>query len=73
MSTRRLTESNPMSAVNLAAIEDAISAASLDQLRGYSQRHHPEVRQTSQTDYVDEKMAAGYQLLREPLWNKGTF
>jgi malate dehydrogenase (oxaloacetate-decarboxylating)(NADP+) len=71
MSTRRLTESNPMSAVNLAAIEDAISAASLDQLRGYSQRHHPEVRQTSQTDYVDEKMAAGYQLLREPLWNKG--
>ena len=46
--------------------------ASLDQLRGYAQNHFGEVRQVSDTDYVQKTQAAGYQVLREPLWNKGT-
>lgn len=61
-----------MSTVDIAAIEEAMKLAQLDTLRGYSQNHYGEVQQYSQTEYVPYDQAAGYQVLREPLWNKGT-
>jgi malate dehydrogenase (oxaloacetate-decarboxylating)(NADP+) len=64
---------NPLSSVDLSAIEQGLKAASLDQHRGYAQDHFAEVHQDRETEYVDESMAAGYQVLREPLWNKGMF
>jgi malate dehydrogenase (oxaloacetate-decarboxylating)(NADP+) len=72
ISSRRIADLNPMASVDVAAIEAAMVAASLDQLRGYSQENYAVVQQQSQTDYVPEEEAAGYQVLREPLWNKGT-
>ncbi len=45
--------------------------ASLDQLRGYAQNHYGEVQQYRATEYIPEAQAGGYQVLREPLWNKG--
>lgn len=66
-----MTDLNPLSSVDLTAIEQGLQAASLDQLRGYAQDHFAEVRQEHDTEYVDSSMAAGYQVLRDPLWNKG--
>ncbi|KAF4968619.1 hypothetical protein FZEAL_10360 [Fusarium zealandicum] len=45
--------------------------ASLDQHRGYVQDHYAEVKQDRPTESLNESNAAGYQILREPLWNKG--
>jgi len=45
--------------------------SSLDVLRGYSQDHYGTVEQYRTTDYVPKNMAGGYQVLREPAWNKG--
>ncbi len=45
--------------------------ASLDQLRGYAQNHYGEVHQFRATEYIPQSQAGGYQVLREPLWNKG--
>lgn len=61
-----------MSSVDIATIEEAMKLAQLDTLRGYSQKHFGEVQQYSNTEYVPYNQAAGYQVLREPLWNKGT-
>jgi len=60
-----------MSTIDITRIEEAMKMAQLDTLRGYAQNHYGVVHQDSTTDYVDEKAAAGYQILREPLWNKG--
>lgn len=68
-----MTALNPLSSVDLSAIEQGLKAASLDQHRGYAQDHFAEVHQERDTEYIDETMAAGYQVLREPLWNKGMF
>ncbi|KAI3575267.1 hypothetical protein IWW34DRAFT_93898 [Fusarium oxysporum f. sp. albedinis] len=70
-SPRRLTDSNPMSPVDLTKIEQEIKMAALDQHRGYVQDHYAEVKQDRTPEYVDESNAAGYQIVREPLWNKG--
>ena len=48
-----------------------MKTASLDQHRGYAQEHFDEIKQFRTTDYVPQTLAAGYQLLRDPLWNKG--
>jgi malate dehydrogenase (oxaloacetate-decarboxylating)(NADP+) len=61
-----------MSSVDIAAIEERMKMASLDQLRGYAQNHYGEVQQFRNTEYVSQSQAGGYQILREPLWNKGT-
>jgi hypothetical protein len=45
--------------------------ANLDTMRGYAQNHYGEVRQYHTTQYVPKNQAAGSQVLREPLWNKG--
>lgn len=45
--------------------------ASLDQHRGYAQDHYGEVHQYRTTEYVPHGQAGGYQVLREPHWNKG--
>lgn len=58
-------------AVDVSAIAEAMKVASLDQLRGYAQHHYGEVRQHKQTEYVSRYQAAGYQVLREPMWNRG--
>lgn len=60
-----------MSAVDLEAIQEAMKTASLDQHRGYAQDHYGEVTQDHPTEYVAKTDAAGYQIIREPLWNKG--
>ncbi|KAI0129944.1 malic enzyme [Xylariales sp. AK1849] len=72
MSSRRsLTQFNPMSSVDITAIEEQMKMATLDGLRGYSQNHYGEVQQYRNTDYVPKSSACGYQVLREPFWNKG--
>jgi hypothetical protein len=68
---RRQSAFNPMSTVDIASIEQRMKMASLDGLRGYAQDHYGEVKQYRTTDYVPKSAAAGYQVLREPLWNKG--
>ncbi|KAK7711976.1 hypothetical protein SLS64_005247 [Diaporthe eres] len=60
-----------MSSVDIQGIEEAMKAQQLDQLRGYRQDTYGEVQQTRQTEYISEYQATGYQVLREPLWNKG--
>lgn len=71
LSNRRMTDFNPLSSVDVSAIEAAMKMASLDQLRGYSQDHYSEVNQSGTTEYLSEASASGYQIIREPLWNKG--
>ncbi|KAJ8127313.1 hypothetical protein O1611_g6323 [Lasiodiplodia mahajangana] len=68
---RRQSAFNPMSTVDIASIEQRMKMASLDGLRGYAQDHYGEVKQYRTTDYVPKSAAGGYQVLREPLWNKG--
>ncbi|KAI1498221.1 NADP-dependent malic enzyme [Biscogniauxia marginata] len=68
---RRTSSLNPMSTVDVTAIEQSMKMAALDGLRGYAQDHYGEVRQYRTTDYVPKSAAGGYQVLREPLWNKG--
>ena len=60
-----------MSTVDITAIEDAMKMANLDTLRGYAQNHYGEVKQHAATDYISHSQALGYQVLAEPLWNKG--
>lgn len=50
-----------------------MKAQQLDQLRGYRKDTYGEVQQVSETEYVSEDQAFGAQVLREPLWNRGTF
>ncbi|PNY27515.1 NADP-dependent malic enzyme, partial [Tolypocladium capitatum] len=71
VSGRRLTDFNPMSSVDVFAIEEAMKMAALDQHRGYTQRHIAEVKQHRDTEYLEHSKAAGYQVIHEPLWNKG--
>ncbi|KAK3377762.1 hypothetical protein B0H63DRAFT_397960 [Podospora didyma] len=70
-SSRRISSANPMSSVDIATIEEAMRMANLDTLRGYAQNHYSEVHQYATTEYVSQNQALGYQVLNEPLWNKG--
>ncbi|PQE08388.1 malic enzyme protein [Rutstroemia sp. NJR-2017a WRK4] len=63
---------NPLSGIDIAAIEAAMKQSSLDHLRGYAQDHYGTIKQYSTTEYVPKSAAGGYQVLREPAWNKGT-
>lgn len=45
--------------------------ANLDTLRGYNQSRYGEVRQYATTEYISQSQALGYQVLNEPMWNKG--
>jgi malate dehydrogenase (oxaloacetate-decarboxylating)(NADP+) len=47
--------------------------SALDGLRGYAQDHYGTVYQYHETEYITKNMAGGYQVLREPAWNKGAF
>ena len=71
ISSRRISAANPMSSVDISSIEEAMKMASLDTLRGYAQNHYGQVQQYATTEYIPQHQAAGYQVLREPLWNKG--
>jgi hypothetical protein len=53
------------------ALENSFKAASLDTMRGYSQNAYAVVEQTHETESIPRPRARGYQLLREPAWNKG--
>ncbi|KAL1901600.1 hypothetical protein Cpir12675_000470 [Ceratocystis pirilliformis] len=55
---------------NVSAIEQAMQMSSLDQFKGYMQATFPEVQQANLTQYSTEAEASGYQILREPVWNK---
>lgn len=68
---RRQSALNPMSSVDISAIEEQMKMAALDGLRGYAQNHYGEVQQYRSTEYIPQSAAGGYQILREPLWNKG--
>ncbi|EPE33226.1 Aminoacid dehydrogenase-like, N-terminal [Glarea lozoyensis ATCC 20868] len=72
LSGRRMSGFNPMASVDTSAIEAAMKASSLDTLRGYSTSTYGTVQQYRTTDYVPKSHAGGYQVLREPAWNKGT-
>jgi len=45
--------------------------ANLDTLRGYNQTNYGEVHQDATTEYISQNQALGYQILDNPLWNKG--
>lgn len=60
-----------MAGVDVKALEDQMRIAALDGLRGYAQDHYGTVKQYHETEYISKNMAAGYQVLREPAWNKG--
>ncbi|TGO86113.1 hypothetical protein BPOR_0333g00010 [Botrytis porri] len=70
--SRRNTTMNPIGGVDIAAIEAAMKQSSLDHLKGYSQTNYPTVTQSNDTEYISQDAAKGYQVLREPAWNKGT-
>lgn len=61
-----------MAAVDIDAIEAQMKMAALDTLKGYSADHYGTIKQYRETDYIAERNAGGYQVLREPAWNKGT-
>lgn len=63
-----------MSSVDIQAIEEAMRAQQLDQLRGYKQDTYGTVRQIRDNAYVTDvakHLAVGQQVLREPTFNKG--
>ena len=60
-----------MAAVDIEAIEASMKMAALDGLRGYSDGNYGVVKQYRETEYVPKSSACGYQVLREPSWNKG--
>lgn len=60
-----------MATIDISAIEAAMKMQQLDTLRGYAQNDQTTVQQEQNTEYVARESATGYQLLREPLWNKG--
>ncbi|KAI1438743.1 hypothetical protein GGR50DRAFT_637608 [Xylaria sp. CBS 124048] len=68
---QRQSPLHPLSRVDIASIEQHTKMAALDGLRGYAQDHSSEVKQEKPTDHVSESNARGYQVLRQPLWNKG--
>ncbi|KAM3067095.1 hypothetical protein ACMFMG_011766 [Clarireedia jacksonii] len=70
--SRRNTGMNPLGSIDIAAIEAAMKQSSLDHLKGYAQDHYGTIKQYSTTEYVPKTTAGGYQVLREPAWNKGT-
>lgn len=61
-----------MSAIDTQAVEAALKAQQLDQLRGYNDTYG-EIKQSSETKYISEQQALGAQVLSEPMWNKGRF
>lgn len=72
LSSRRFSSPfNPMAGVNIQALEDQMRIAALDGLKGYAQDHYGAVVQKQETQYISKDMAAGYQVLQEPAWNKG--
>lgn len=75
-SSRRISHQNPMSSVDIQAIEAAMRAQQLDQLRGYRQDTYGSVKQIKDNQYVTDvakHLAVGQQVLREPTFNKGSF
>lgn len=73
-STRRISNLNPMSTVDTQALEEAMKAAQLDQLRGYRKDTYGVVKQSRENVYVTDaakQEAVGQQILREPVFNKG--
>lgn len=60
--------------IDTAAIDAQMKLASLNHLAGYSTKSYPDaVPQQSTTTYTPEEMARGYEVLREPFFNKGTY
>ncbi|KUJ19223.1 malic enzyme [Mollisia scopiformis] len=72
LSGRRISGFNPMAAVDVEQVEAAMKMAALDSFKGYAQNNYGTVNQYRSTDYVSKNNAGGYQVLREPAWNKGT-
>lgn len=74
ISARRTSNWNPMSTIDIKALEEAMKAQQLDQLRGYRQDTYGEVNQAREPVYVTEvtkAQATGHQVLSEPTFNKG--
>ncbi|KAH8805521.1 hypothetical protein F5884DRAFT_678178 [Xylogone sp. PMI_703] len=70
-SQRRMTEQNPLGAIDINAIEKQLRMTALDGLRGYHQDHYGVVKQTRENMKIEKEMATGYQVIREPAWNRG--
>lgn len=71
---RRTTNLNPMSTIDIKALEEAMRAQQLDQLRGYRNDTYGVVNQTREPVYVTDVAqadATGQQVLTEPMFNKG--
>ncbi|KAI6359704.1 hypothetical protein MCOR25_006970 [Pyricularia grisea] len=66
-----MNQAAPTTAIDIAQIEEGIKMANLDTLRGYSNTTPAPVQQAIKTEYTPMSQAAGYQVLREPMWNKG--
>ena len=72
-SDHKMAPFNPLTSVDVGAIEDAMKHSSLDQLRGYSRNSFGEVKTSRSIEHVDEEQAPGYHIIREPHWNKGMY
>ena len=60
--------------IDTAAIDAQMKLASLNHLAGYTTKSYPDaVPQSSTTTYTPEEMARGYEVLREPFFNKGAY
>lgn len=69
-----LTTANHRPVIDTAAIDAQMKLASLNHLAGYATTSYPDaVPQSSTTKYTPEEMARGYEVLREPFFNKGAF
>lgn len=66
-----MNQAAPTTAIDIAQIEEGIKMANLDTLRGYSNTTPAPVQQAIKTEYTPMSQAAGYQVIREPMWNKG--
>jgi malate dehydrogenase (oxaloacetate-decarboxylating)(NADP+) len=62
-----------MAGLDTTALEAAMQLAALDSLKGYKANTYAEVKQYRETEYVTKGNAGGYQVIREPSWNKGIF
>jgi malate dehydrogenase (oxaloacetate-decarboxylating)(NADP+) len=60
-----------MGLADTTALEDSMKLAQLDTMRGYAQDNYAVVCQSDDAEHVPRESARGYQVLREPSWNKG--
>lgn len=70
-SGRHSTGVNTDSMGDTTSLENSFKIASFDTIRSYAQNYYAVAEQPHETEDIPRPSARGYQLLREPSWNKG--